>query len=128
MCLALHLSQPGQVLTTTPIGEIQLGDNVPGVNPAEAPDRRFGDRVEPEDWRAVRLTAFIDDGSVIQMQLLRPAAWLEERQVEQDGVLAVRLDELSFRGMIRRRFHSGQLAFRHAARRTFPAAGPTTSV
>ena len=71
--VALHVSQPAVALTTTPIGEIQLGANVPGVNPAEAPDRQFGDHIEPEDWRAVSLTAFIDDGSVMEMQLLRPA-------------------------------------------------------
>ena len=47
-CIALHLSQPTHELKTTPIGEIPLGANVPGVNPGEADDFRFGDSVEPE--------------------------------------------------------------------------------
>ena len=68
-CLGMFLQQPRFRHTNTPISEIQLGANVPGSNPSEADDLTFGDSIDPDTWKMVRLTAQQGDGTLVEISV-----------------------------------------------------------
>ena len=86
-CVAMFLQQPRFRHTNTPISEIQLGANVPGSNPSEADDLTFGDSIDPDSWKMVRLTAQQGDGTLVEISLLRPDSWLAERNAVPGSVV-----------------------------------------
>ena len=86
-CVGMFLQQPRFRHTDTPISEIQLGANVPGSNPSEADDLTFGDSIDPDSWKMVRLTAQQGDGTLVEISLLRPDSWLAERNAVAGSVV-----------------------------------------
>ena len=63
--------------TTTAIENVALGARVPDQNPRPQDyDFRFGD-VDEITWRQVDVRLRRKDGALIEMQLLRPAEWIE---------------------------------------------------
>ncbi len=81
-----------------PIEQVRLGDRVPGENPAEGPDGRFGAEVEPASWRRVDLSCRKRDGTAAAVSLLRPAWWLEARGAEVGGTLMIAVPECGIDG------------------------------
>jgi RHS repeat-associated protein len=62
-----------------PIEQVQVGDRV-HVDSAEAEhDLSLGDDVDPATWRRIELRAPKQDGSWANVTLLRPLAWIAER-------------------------------------------------
>lgn len=98
-CMVMQFRQSPYELSSKPIDTIRLGDNVPGVNPAEADDLTFGTTVDRESWRHVRLTARHGDGTLVEIRLLRPDSWLRVQQAAVGGTIRINVPECGIEGM-----------------------------
>ena len=69
---------------TKPIRDIRVGDRVLARNP-EVSDAERAAAIEPDPatWRQIRMVMQKPDGSDLQIEMLRPLAWLEEQAVSQ---------------------------------------------
>jgi len=86
---------------TQAIDTIRVGQRVwlDGGNPTEAPDLRFGDEVDRKRWRKMILHCPKSDGSSAQVEMLRPLAWILEREVVAGGQVNVEVPECGISGM-----------------------------
>jgi hypothetical protein len=66
------------VLRTKNIEDIQLGDRVE----ADGSDASLANRIDPPQWRTIRLEMGEPDGGTLQVTLLRPVGWVRETGVE----------------------------------------------
>ncbi len=89
---------PGGGTALVPIEQVRLGDRVPGENPAEEPDGRFGAAVDVGTWRRVDLSCRKQDGTAVAVSLLRPAWWLEAEGAEVGGTLTIAVPECGIDG------------------------------
>ncbi len=85
-------------LSAKPIDQVHLGDRVPGNNPVEAPDERYGKEVDRATWRRVDLSCAKRDGSDADVSLLRPAWWLEQQGAKVGGHLRIAVPECGIDG------------------------------
>jgi hypothetical protein len=83
---------------TTPISEIEVGDNVLAGNPKEAPDLRFGSSVDPKTWRKIELRAPKVDGSFADVTLLRPLSWIAEQKAVAGRTVHIEVPECGIKG------------------------------
>jgi hypothetical protein len=97
-CVGMFLRQERYRVTTTPIADMQLGANVPGVNPGEADDLSLGESIDPATWRKVSLTERQTDGSLLEIELLRPLAWVDAHRIDGSDRLLLHMGELDFHG------------------------------
>lgn len=97
-CVGMFLRQERYRVATTPIAEMQLGANVPGVNPGEADDLSLGESIDPATWRKVSLTGRQTDGSLLEIELLRPLAWVDAHRIDGSDRLLLHMGELDFHG------------------------------
>ncbi len=97
-CVGMFLRQERYRVATTPIAEMQLGANVPGVNPGEADDLSLGETIDPATWRKVSLTGRQTDGSLLEIELLRPLAWVDAHRIDGSDRLLLHMGELDFHG------------------------------
>ena len=94
--LAVHSTENRQ---HQPIESVPLGARVPTKNP-KAWD--YDDSLpEPEEstWRKVTFVVSKSDGSIVDIELLRPSSWVESLSLEPGRQLPFRLHELSLDGM-----------------------------
>ncbi|QDU88602.1 hypothetical protein Pla175_19820 [Pirellulimonas nuda] len=114
-CLWLGLS-PDQptiqpVVATTPVSlssprvveqrieTIRVGQRVwVGENPSSELDLRFGDDVVCADWRQMTLRAPKRGGGHAEVEMLRPAWWLEEHGVRAGGEVDIEVPECGIEG------------------------------
>ena len=94
----MFLRQERYRVTTTPIAEMQLGANVSGVNPGEADDLSLGESIDPATWRKVSLTGRQSDGSLLEIELLRPLAWVDAHRIDGSDRLILYMGDLDFHG------------------------------
>ncbi len=94
-----------------PIEEVQLGQRVLAFNPERDPSER-GRELEPDPltWRTARLRMRKPDGSIAEIELLRPVSWFEaqgvavpkyttrDRTVETEARVHLDLEELGLVG------------------------------
>ncbi|MBL4884916.1 MAG: hypothetical protein JKY95_10320 [Planctomycetaceae bacterium] len=66
-------------LVTKRIDQMQPADWGLASNPTGEEDLEFGRIVEPDAWRLLQLEAPKDDGSISEIQMLRPLWWLEDQ-------------------------------------------------
>jgi hypothetical protein len=82
--------------STKPIEEIEVGDRVDGKNPDDteevAPDP------DPDSWRKVTLRVEKENGRTLELETLRPLAWIEAHKLEPGARLAVDFKELFVAG------------------------------
>jgi hypothetical protein len=81
-----------------PIEQVALGDRVPGENPLERDDERFGREVDPPTWRRVDLRCGKRDGSIADVSLLRPAWWVEREGVVIGATMQIVVPECGIDG------------------------------
>ena len=81
-----------------PISIIDLGEWVLAKNPTGEQDLEFGQEVDPESWRAIRLLASKKDGSKAEVGLLRPLDWLEEQEARVGGTIEISVPECGIDG------------------------------
>jgi hypothetical protein len=75
-----------------------LGSRVPDQNPRpEDYDDSLGD-VDPVTWKQVDFTLKRDDGALIQVELLRPEAWVEALALEVGSELSLTMSEFDVSG------------------------------
>jgi hypothetical protein len=92
------ISQAERTVKHRPICEIKLGDRVPGENPIETPDERYGKTVDQATWRQVDLRCQKRDGTFAEVSLLRPLTWLNEHNAKVGGDLFISVPECGING------------------------------
>jgi hypothetical protein len=84
---------------TTSIEDLRVGDWVLAQNPEVSDaEREAAEPIEPDLWRKLTLRMQKPDGGRLDIELLRPAAWLEEIEAEPGAILDVDLPELGAEG------------------------------
>jgi hypothetical protein len=93
---------PVAAAPTTPtlknIEDIRVGERVRTENPTGELDLTFGEDVDPETWRHLELRLQKPDGTVSEINLLRPATWVEATGAHVGGTLPVDIGETGIRG------------------------------
>jgi hypothetical protein len=84
--------------TLTPIEQIQVGDRVLAESPTGEEDTAFGSEIIPSDWRTLTLRTPKRDGTVAEVVLLRPLAWLNEQHGEVGGTVFISVPECGIDG------------------------------
>ncbi len=88
---------------TKPIAQIRVGEWVVAENPAlkdsEGKSLVAGERVRAEDWRKISLRMTKQDGDLLRMEFLRPAAWLESHHIRAGGKITMLLGEMHADGL-----------------------------
>ncbi|QDU88600.1 hypothetical protein Pla175_19800 [Pirellulimonas nuda] len=81
------------------IETIRVGQRVwVGENPSSELDLRFGDDVVCADWRLMKLRAPKRGGGHAEVEMLRPAWWLEEHGVRAGGEVDIEVPECGIEG------------------------------
>jgi hypothetical protein len=85
---------------TTNIEDLRVGDWVLARNPEVTEEEREESPplIEPDQWRKLTLCMEKPDGGQLDIELLRPAEWLEAVEAEPGAVLEVDLPELGAEG------------------------------
>jgi hypothetical protein len=84
--------------TTMAIEKVSLGSRVPDQNPCpEDYDDSLGD-VHPVTWKQVDFTLKRDDGALIEVELLRPEAWVEALALKVGSELSLTMSEFDVSG------------------------------
>ena len=78
-----------------PIEEIRVGMRVPASNPelTEA-DRAMFPNPDPASWRLLEMEQTKASGGLLRISMLRPIAWVHQRDVHQGGTLELALPEM----------------------------------
>jgi hypothetical protein len=85
-------------VATKPIEQLRVGNCVLGANPLAEETESDTPRNDPAQWRHVRLRMPEDDGSTVEIDLLRSAEWLRDLGVERGGRIYLDLAELGAAG------------------------------
>jgi len=85
-------------LSAKPIDQVSLGERVPGENPVEKPDERYGKEVDQATRRRIDMRCAKLDGSEAEVSLLRPAWWLEQQGANVGGHLRIAVPECGIDG------------------------------
>jgi|GEM_PF-4638042 len=85
-----------QAIETIRVGQrMWIGDN-----PSEERDYRVGEDIrDPSQWRKMVLRCPKRDGSFANVEMLRPVAWLEERNVRPGGKAEINVPECGIEGL-----------------------------
>jgi hypothetical protein len=83
---------------TKAIATIRVGERVLAENPTPDWDLQFGDDVDPPTWRKLQLRAAKADGSWAEVELLRPAWWLEQQASRVGGTIELNVPECGIEG------------------------------
>ncbi|TWT47219.1 DUF2380 domain-containing protein [Botrimarina hoheduenensis] len=83
------------------IETIRVGQRVwIGENPSAERDHRLGvDIADPSQWRKMTLRCPKRDGTIASVQMLRPSAWLTERDVQVGGRVDIEVPECGIEGL-----------------------------
>lgn len=83
------------------IETIRVGQRVwVGENPSAERDYRLGgDIADPSEWRKMTLRCPKRDGTIAEVQMLRPSAWLTERDVRVGGRVDIEVPECGIDGL-----------------------------
>ncbi len=87
-----------EVVITTRIETLVVGDLVWAENPTGEVDYTLGLEVEPEAWRRLKLVAPKRAGGWAYVELLRPMWWLEERNAQVGGRIDINVPECGIDG------------------------------
>ena len=96
---AISVSTPAELqrqVITKRIDQMQPTDWVLANNPTGEEDLEFGRIVDPESWRLLQLEAPKDDGSVSEIQMVRPLWWLEVQWHEHQKSKEIKTDDQPF--------------------------------
>lgn len=77
-----------------PIEALRVGERV--LTPQSKDDD--GTAVVPETWRKVGLEVAHEDGSKVELELLRPVTWIEEHDCKTGSRIWLEMDELGVKG------------------------------
>ena len=95
-----HSAGSGVSIFYEPIETIRVGQKVwSDGNPTGDLDERFGDEVDSHTWRKMVLRAPKRDGSVAEVEMLRPGWWLGERDVFVGGRVDIEVPECGIEGL-----------------------------
>ena len=95
-----HSAGSGVSIFYEPIETIRVGQKVwSDGNPTGDLDERFGDEVDSHTWRKMVLRAPKRDGSVAEVEMLRPGWWLGERDVHAGGRVDIEVPECGIEGL-----------------------------
>ena len=83
--------------TAVPIESLACGDAILADTRGEG-DYALGETVDPDTWGWMRLLAPKTDGTVSQVEMLRPLAWMAERGVEAGGTTHISVPECGIDG------------------------------
>jgi Pretoxin HINT domain len=84
-----------------PIEQVPLGARVPTKNPKPWEyDSRLPEPVQ-ETWAKLSATVVREDGAVVDIELIRPRAWVEANRFEVGAEMQVSLPELQIAGRVR---------------------------
>jgi VCBS repeat-containing protein len=88
-----------QEYVTKPIRDIQVGEWVLAENPELTDAERAGfDEIDPATWRKMSLRMEKSDGSLLDIDLLRPARWLKTNGVAVGSTIHLDLPEIGAAG------------------------------
>lgn len=85
-------------LQTRPIDKIRVGHRVLAHDPSKGHASRTEPAVDPRNWSHLVLRAAMADGSIADIELLRPNSWLRQQEVCVGGEVALHLPECGLDG------------------------------
>ncbi len=91
-------SAPAKSIRTRPIEEIRPGMRVVGRNPVAEDAVRGLPDPDPETWRLLDISLVDGGGKHVDVQLLRPFEWIEERQLSEGSEFWLELPEMHAAG------------------------------
>jgi hypothetical protein len=80
------------------IEDLRLGDRVLGTNPNREEVDEFAPEPDPATWRAIRLVMTKEDGSHIDIELLRPLDWIALHAATMGATIHLDLPEMGAEG------------------------------
>jgi hypothetical protein len=84
---------------TIRIADVEVGQALPwNENPEEEEDTSLGDMIDPPNWRKITLQAPKTDGSVADVELLRPVWWLEAHRAAVGKTVHISVPECGIDG------------------------------
>jgi hypothetical protein len=79
---------------TLPIEEVRLGQRVPSRSPIPNAFDEIEKSSDYAGWKVIRLEVRHQNGSVVDMELLRPYAWIEQNGMRAGTMVDLRMTEL----------------------------------
>ncbi len=92
-------SAPAKSIRTRPIEEIRPGMRVVGRNPVAEDAVRGLPDPDPATWRLLEISLVDGGGKHVDVKLLRPCAWIEERQLSEGSEFWLELPEMQTSGL-----------------------------
>ena len=87
-----------RTLQPIPIEEIQVGQRVAGVNPAQSNSGEEWPQPEPELWQRIELQCVHDEGKTCEIVLLRPRMWLISKGAKLGATIELDMPEMGVAG------------------------------
>lgn len=96
-----YSAAPTTEVVAQPIQTIRVGQRMwIGDNPSSERDERIGAEIhDPSQWRKMVLHCPKRDGSTARVEMLRPIAWLAERDVRAGGQVDIEVPECGIEGL-----------------------------